>query len=213
MKPAYVVSLPTDVTRRQKIGHELSAANIPYDFFDAVYGQDLSVTEYFELGVSRSQRILSPSELGCSISHLNILKKLVASGHNSFVILEDDVSVRSSQLYQKFSQTKLLDNTLYILGGQEGLRRAKVLKAVRNDRHKSFNKWFSYFFQRTCCYAGTAVMFQKMMAYLDSQTPRILADDWPKIVFGSDIKRLEYWPIFSHPNDLAQSHIEQERRK
>lgn len=206
-----VVSLAQDVSRRRNFDEAFRGVGLDYSFCDAIYGGQLPASKYFEMGVQGQKRILSPAELGCSLSHCSALKKLLVNDLSFGLILEDDVKIQNRQLLSEFLHIAYKPNTLYILGGQQGLRRPQCLASVRKKKKGTHGRWSSYFLQRTCCYGGDQDTLTRLHAYLSERTQKILADDWSKIVYGTGIASIEYWPIFEHPTDLSHSHIEQDR--
>lgn len=59
-----------------------------------VKGLSLSTKEYFELGVRNHKRPLSPSELGCTLSHKKALEDFLSTDAKYCYVLEDDVKVK-----------------------------------------------------------------------------------------------------------------------
>jgi glycosyl transferase, family 25 len=206
-----VVSLAQDVTRRRKFDEAFKGTGLDYRFCDAIYGGELPANKYFEMGVQGQKRILSPAELGCSLSHCSALERLLVNNLIFGLILEDDIKIQNRQLLEEFLHYTYKPNTLYILGGQQGLRRPRCLSSVRNNKKGTYGRWSSYFLQRTCCYGGDQNTLTRLYDYLNERSQKVLADDWPKIVYGAGIASIEYWPIFEHPTDLSDSHIEQDR--
>lgn len=79
-KNSYVISLPHRFDRRQNTEKELSKYKIPYNFFDAVNGQELDYTGPLLKG-----------EEGIRQSHLALLKQAKADDLDYIFVLEDDV--------------------------------------------------------------------------------------------------------------------------
>jgi len=78
-KNSYVISLPHRFDRRQNMEKELSKYKIPYNFFDAVNGQELDYTGPLLKG-----------EEGIRQSHLALLKQAKADDFDYiFVLLQE----------------------------------------------------------------------------------------------------------------------------
>lgn len=92
----FVVSLKRSKDRREYVAAHLSALQISFEFSDAVDGSTLTETELCVAQLPKWQKryygyYLSPSELGCSLSHLQVYKKMVDENIACALILEDDV--------------------------------------------------------------------------------------------------------------------------
>lgn len=94
----YVINLPKDVARRQNM--EEVTGLLPYldvEWVQAVYGKELSEEE-IEQRFDRKKyqrvyhRLPFSGEIGCTLSHYECYKRILKSGEQTALILEDDVS-------------------------------------------------------------------------------------------------------------------------
>lgn len=94
----YVINLSKDVARRQnmvKVTGELPYLDL--EWVQAVYGKELSEEE-IEQRFDRKKyqeayrRLLFPGEIGCTLSHYECYKRIVQSGEQVALILEDDIT-------------------------------------------------------------------------------------------------------------------------
>ncbi len=91
----YVISLTRCVDRRQRIAARLQTLGLPFSFFDAIEGASLSAAEIKPYYNSRRRRLffgrdLTPSEIGCLISHAILYQNIAADPAPLALILEDD---------------------------------------------------------------------------------------------------------------------------
>ena len=93
----YVVNLKNDLDRRKNIINEIEKQNIKnYEIIDAINGNELSEQELNNLSYKDKNLInpwnikMSPSQVGCALSHIKIYKKFIKTDHNYALILEDD---------------------------------------------------------------------------------------------------------------------------
>lgn len=91
MVRSFVISLQGS-KRRDVIGPALSRLQIPFEFFDGIDGRALSPDEMAAVydGSLRTNRQLSPAEVGCALSHLAVYKRIVSEGLDGAVVFEDD---------------------------------------------------------------------------------------------------------------------------
>ena len=91
--PIYIVNLKRRDDRQIKLTKELAEHNIDnYQFTEAVDGKDLNLPEMAEKNLISFERTnLKSGEVGCYLSHYNILKSILNSSNELNLILEDDV--------------------------------------------------------------------------------------------------------------------------
>ncbi len=93
---AYLINLPRDVQRCERMHSELATMNIRYERVEAVYGKALSEAErrtwYDETtNQRRYHQSLTPGEIGCYASHQQVAQRLLDSREPYALVLEDDV--------------------------------------------------------------------------------------------------------------------------
>ena len=93
----YVVNLKKDKARRKKIINEIKKQNIKnYEIIDAVAGNELTEYELDTLTFKNKNNFnpwnskMSPSQIGCALSHIKIYKKFINTEFELAFILEDD---------------------------------------------------------------------------------------------------------------------------
>ena len=204
-----VVSLKSDVYRRSNIIKLLSSFKLDFEFIDAIDGRLMIAKDFFSLSISSRRGFLSPAELGCSLSHQKAYVEFLNSDYDFLMVLEDDIIIDNFSFFN-YEFCENLNDLLLILGGQDGLRRSKLLRNVRLHRFGHYaHTFFGRFFQRTCCYVLSKDRASEMVLLWNKGA--YLADDWHFIMRNTNIKGILYFPIFSHPEDLSGSVIEEER--
>ena len=93
----YVVNLKKDKDRRKNIIIEIKKQNIKnYEIIDAINGNELNNKELDNASYKNKNLInpwntkMSPSQVGCALSHIKIYKKFIQTDYNLALILEDD---------------------------------------------------------------------------------------------------------------------------
>tara|TARA_B100001175_G_scaffold279081_1_gene256068 strand:- start:985 stop:1743 length:759 start_codon:yes stop_codon:yes gene_type:complete len=93
----YVVNLKKDLNRKQNIINELQKQNIQnYEIIDAVNGNKLTskeITSYTfknKTGNNPWNTKMSPTQIGCALSHIKIYHKFIETEFKFALILEDD---------------------------------------------------------------------------------------------------------------------------
>jgi glycosyl transferase, family 25 len=92
----WVINLDKDRERLQRITQQLAATGLAWTRISAVYGRDLPEEQRQRLldsAAYRRKHGMEPAlgELGCYLSHLAVMRALLASGHRFGLVLEDDV--------------------------------------------------------------------------------------------------------------------------
>ncbi len=93
----YIINLKKDSDRKNHIINQLEKQNIfDYEIIEAVDGNILTKEELNskvfkdKKGLNYWNTKMSPSQIGCALSHIKIYKKLLKSENNYCLILEDD---------------------------------------------------------------------------------------------------------------------------
>lgn len=94
----FVVNLEKAESRRQYISDHLSKMGIPFVITKAVNGYELSEEELNKEYSAQKTfdlhgRYLGKGEVGCSLSHRNIYREIIADELKESIILEDDVEL------------------------------------------------------------------------------------------------------------------------
>lgn len=133
--PIYVISMPTS-NRREAVIRDFADYNIPFTFFDAVVGRDLSHTQkskiYDEMKAKQVEFELTDGEIGCAESHKRIYQKMIAENIPHAVIFEDDVQIDENifKFLQMYKSCVPLNADIVLLGGhcRKFLRTQKILQ-------------------------------------------------------------------------------------
>ncbi|MCH2072357.1 glycosyltransferase family 25 protein [Acinetobacter pittii] len=190
-----------------------------------IKGVDLSVKQYFEMAVKGRSQPLTPSELGCSLSHLKVLELFLESEDKYALIFEDDAilpdDLTVDKLNQELEKVTLPSNLLFSLGG---IQMKECLKTRGKFKHYNFlNKKVLEvvpdFFHRAC-YAYAYIVDRKMAETLLKYHHKIRkADDWSYLFdFDSTVHILMSF-IVDHPvievgeKDPILSRLESERAR
>ncbi|WP_430247862.1 glycosyltransferase family 25 protein [Providencia sp. PAZ2] len=210
-----IISLKEHSVRRDKIAKELESQGYNSKISYAINGKNMNAHEYFcasrcETSKRKGRKYLTPSELGCFLSHKETIHDFIIHGNEWLIVLEDDVSLINNlnKLTEKLES--LHTDSIYILGGQDGLASFKKVLFIRqkNDTRKIImgtHRWI----YRTCCYMihrNTALMIDQLMSKYT-----FMADDWGFILKNTKIKNIYFENFFSHPIDISNSTIESER--
>ena len=84
-----VISDKNNVVRRQNVINEFNKKNIAFRFFDAIMANKMSKEELDAKSIKDT--FLSPSEIGCALSHCGVYDVFLKSDEKSIMICEDDI--------------------------------------------------------------------------------------------------------------------------
>ena len=94
--PIFVISLVEAKKRREFIAKQMREHGLKYEFFDAIFGEDLSKEFLAKFKIQgafhTSRRSISKMELGCLFSHYHLLQKIIKNGLSEAIIMEDDAA-------------------------------------------------------------------------------------------------------------------------
>lgn len=216
--PVFIVSLKNS-ERRNTIAKKLKGFN--YEFTDAVYGKDfLSEIEILNNNVqtrARYKRAITPGEYGCSMSHRAIYKRMIKENIDWAIILEDDVDFTFNfQMQIRENIHNFDDNSLYLLGCQEGLPsfdhvvigKKKVIEYKKIIFRKVLKS--ERYVYRTAAYLISKKTAGKILQFTENKF--CLADDWFNYSRNRLFDNIFLGNFVYHPELLeGQSMIEKER--
>jgi len=95
--PLFIINLPQATSRRQEMQARLANLGLNAEFIEAVDGRRFAEDER-ESHVDRVRAqaagwALSPSEIGCALSHIKVYRRMVEQGIAHAIVLEDDVEL------------------------------------------------------------------------------------------------------------------------
>lgn len=214
---AICISLDKDIERRIKLKSSIFQYIDDSNFSFGVNGKILHAKEYYNYNIPRiklKKRILTPSEIGATLSHLKVLKEFLKSNQEKIFIIEDDIIASNSELdfiFQSIDKYNL--SGLILCGGQDGMEDFnwdKYLLGKEVHPDVFLLPKFSYqFVTRACCY----VVDKKVAKIILDKNENFihLADDWNDFFKDTNIP-IYFINKIKHPIDIEkQSNIEQER--
>ena len=85
----FFISDKNNIYRREHVRKQCDKIGLDPVFFDAIMGKDLSKEELDS--VTSNYNYLTEGEIGCALSHINVLHALLSTDETSVVIFEDDI--------------------------------------------------------------------------------------------------------------------------
>src|SRR4029078_6968605 len=85
----YLINLDKDTQRLKLVMEECAAVGITPTRIPGINGQDAS--EYTDYISDFHLKVLSPSVVGCGLSHIKVWQKIVENNESCALVLEDDV--------------------------------------------------------------------------------------------------------------------------
>ncbi|MFS9434722.1 glycosyltransferase family 25 protein [Citrobacter sp. C348] len=218
-----VISLPFDNVRRKKISEIMDALNIEYSFVDAIYGKHLSLDEKQKIPLTDFQRrenhTPTDGELGCTSSHIKAYKQFLQQGQDWVCILEDDAII--DQNFKKFISTVdenvLSKNSLYLLGGQDGLRyNRKVVLNLAKFKKIGGQKFGKVIFGhgyvlRACGYLINSDTAKRLISRFENNF--FIIDEWAYLMRQGYFSDIYLASFVHHPEELSGSWLEKERKE
>lgn len=180
-----------------------------------VDGRQLSSKDYYDLGVKKSFPPLSPSELGCTLSHLKALSIFLESDSKYALVLEDDVRFKNKLDFDGMDLQHLGTDVLFLLGGVK-LTLCKKIRGtnflINNINVLKVNKNFKRFLYYTMGYIVDREAAKNIIEYHKNYCKK--ADDWAGY---SEIFNTQFYiaDVLDHPDisdiNLSNSSIGSER--
>ena len=208
----FVISLKSDEARREKLKERFKNYG-EFKLVEATDGRAMSAKEYYGYalpGLEAYGRLLSPSEVGCSLSHARAYEEFLKSDARLALILEDDVIGDESGIKKAFEMAaKMKAGSALVCGAQDGLE----------GRFSAFGKkldedfWLVSKRSYGTIYRAAAYVLDRRAAEKILQTHKkalCVADFWQILLLKNGLK-MYFSDIFAHPLDLSGSNIQAER--
>ncbi len=208
----YLISLEQDIQRRAELAQRFPKTYPNMQWIKAVNGKKLLAKDYFfhaQQYFKNHQKIITPSEVGCALSHIQALEAFLETDDEYALILEDDIIGKDEAI--NFIENTLIKHKLdgiVLCGGQIPLHIEKY-KLYKNIRESIFivPNFSKKFFFGTCCYVINKHIAKFIIHYQLNNFTK--ADCWNELL-GVSIN-LYYMDILKHPFEMNNSHIENER--
>ena len=208
----FVISLKSDEARREKLKERFKNYG-EFKLVEATDGRAMSAKEYYGYTLPSLEaygRLLSPSEVGCSLSHVRAYEEFLKSDARFALILEDDVIGDEGGVKKAFeTAAKMDEGSVLICGAQDGL----------DGRFSAFGKklednfWLVSKRSYGTIYRAAAYVLDRRAAEAILQTHKkalCVADFWRILLLQNGLK-MYFSDIFAHPTDLTDSNIQAER--
>lgn len=214
--PIYVISLASDTERRKKLKEQFPIHYSSFQFIEAIdfrgkRKKDIS-RDYKECKWNK-RKPLSPTEVACSLSHINAMEIFLRTNSEYCIVFEDDVIGVDHDIFEVNNIIAECDSTigLIILGGQDSMSNGAYLSGFNIGLRDIYcippiSRSFLY---RTCCYTINRSYAKKIISRQRECMRR--ADDWSGLLRKNE--DIYFKKIFFHPESMKGSHIESSRKK
>ncbi|PMR73065.1 LPS biosynthesis glycosyltransferase [Billgrantia endophytica] len=139
MPPTYVISLPGSA-RRSRLQSTFDSIGLPFEFWDAVNGAELSAQALAEVDQEHAQRDwghrLNKGEIGCALSHIGLYEHMLKQGIGEAIILEDDAQPAEGFLETLAHMLSSLPQRAEIAFLHHGKAKSWPLKRSLPHKHK-----------------------------------------------------------------------------
>jgi glycosyl transferase family 25 len=175
LPPIFVISL-VGSKRRENIARQLSRWPGTWSFIDAVYGRDLTDEDvarcYDERAVIRRiGRPMTRGEIGNSLSHLSIYRRMIEEGIPRAIVLEDDALLEDGFFHFPFKDVDWHFDVITFYT-DISLIRVKLERALAGIT-------FHRPVRRASCTVSYLISLQGAERLLKGNTPIKGVSDWP----------------------------------
>lgn len=219
--PAFIISLySAEHPRNRQLLAILGESGFSARIVAGVRGREIPAGEYFDQ-IQRYWRrrsiAMTPSEVGCSLSHTLIHATIVEEGLPGALVLEDDALLDSNSLtqLQEILRRNLHCEGLVLLGGQEGLEHlVRLAHGKRLDFQHEVWEVASDDLRHILRSVAYVISAEGAASLLElAREGAFVVDDYTFILEHSRIRRVFLSNCVGHPTDITSSSIESERAK
>lgn len=210
----FVINLAKDTERRKYIENHLKEKKLSYEIIEGVYGKDFPKDEInqiadLKLSYKKMGKMISVNEIGCSLSHQKIYKRIVSENLQGAFIIEDDAmfcsNIKSILAVICKNSNKLKNNSWISLYNSYIDTRNKLF-----DIDKDFSVYKSPRVRCAIAYYIDNTAAQNLLEYNKKIT---YVSDW---FFGGYLNKLNLYAIDKvcvMPNPNFESTIGETRKK
>jgi glycosyl transferase, family 25 len=212
---AFVINLKRSADRRLRMKGILDGIGVEFEFFVGADGKELGNAEieaaYDEAAVVKNlRRTLSANEIGCTISHRSLYRKIVDEGIDKACILEDDVILdRELPDILAYLDSIRLQNVVVKLDNYQEKRtpcgiwtRKRIIGPYRYKKPVT-TQWMAWGY----------VIDREAAASILREWPRIafMSDDWKRMSKAIDLRCVQ--PSVVHQNTSVASILDEDRKE
>lgn len=209
----FVISLKKSPERRVLIKKHLESIGLDFEFFDAVYGKGLSEEEMDKLcdreAMKNAPHWLTPSAVGCSLSHYYIYKEIIKRDLPYALVLEDDIIFNKDFVACLDTATKQLKENDIMMLYYQSWEPIRLKSASKRQVCKSYATYTPIDMYQPTCTAAYLITQAACRTFSEVILPvRFCADTWGKF---AELKAFENFScIYPRPVDTtdAKSTIE-----
>lgn len=218
----YLISIDSDDgVRLKNFFAQQIFATCKNDFMKfGVKGAELTVKEYFDLGVIGHNKALTPSELGCTLSHLEALKDFLKSDASLALVFEDDVIQNLDfslvELEKEVRGLNLKPSFFLSLGGIQLKHSQKVKGHIYQQKllDKNILEVHPFYYKKLVSAYAYIVDREMAALLLAYHNPPKIFDHWGDLEYVEKAHHFYATYLFDHPviqNIEEDSYLEQER--
>lgn len=210
----YLISLEQDIQRRTELAKRFPETYPKMKWIKAINGKELIAKEYFyymQDYLKKHNRMLTPGEVGCTLSHINALEQFIETEEKIALILEDDIIGNDKDIEKISAIAKQLDqNSILLCGGQtsNGNSHYQLGKKAYIDNVVKLSEFSYQYVYGTCCYVLTRESALQILASHNNYLK--VADNWGLFFFNMPFQ-IYYTNVLHHPDDRTNSHLHSER--
>ncbi len=214
MIPTFVISLSYEIPERLRSAFLKSTETFSLVHQPGTNGASLPASVYYRLineYLRTKNRLLTPGEVGCCLSHLAIYGRISSNSPDSYaLILEDDVIISPESLSIIEQIIRGSEADLIHFGGMDGLVGREALRGsptgkftyrLREDKVR--------YLCRTVGYAVRADVAKRIYSKFRGSAYPI--DDYEYLCTNGLVTSFDFSDLISHPISLSESLIEDER--
>ncbi len=209
--PIYLISLAQDSQRRKELKQKFPKSYAQFIQIEATDGRQLTATEYYEKAIKffrKSNRIMLPTELGCTLSHIHALEEFIKTNSQYALILEDDVEGEDKDIIKILNLIKNFEPKSLLICGRIANKNYPFGKKTSIEGLYEISHLTHQFIHRAWSYVVTKKSANEIIEY---HKHNLTIADWWNDIFKDTDTKIYYTNILSHPICRAKSHMETDR--
>lgn len=209
----YCISLEKDILRRKNLKRIFPKNYCNMIIINAINGKKIPAEEFFVYSnqfYKNNKKLISPSEVGCTLSHIKAYKEFLETNEEYCLIIEDDIIGNDSDISK--IENIILNNRpkgIILFGGQEGVPKDywNYVLAKQNKNLYLISDFSKKFLFGAYCYVINRSVAEELIEMHNKSFN--FADNWGDLI---KMNNMYFFNLIKHPENFIDSNINNERK-
>jgi len=181
----FLLNLRSAIERKQRIVGQLNKLGLPFELFEAVYGKEVpdeTAALYYDMEFYHNRpKFYTPGQVGCTLSHYFIYKKIVEEKIPVTFVLEDDMVLTDDLPEVLNAIEKQIKKDEVIMIYYQCFHTIELIKKDETTLYNQYKLYPTASLHGLTCTGAYCITYEVAKRFVDNLLPlTTLPDDWEK---------------------------------